>query len=297
MTTYFLGIDGGGTRCRARLRDANGRLLGEGTGGPANIHQDYNGSIASIRAAAADAQVAAGLAELPPFSIRAGLGLAGLISSGTSGQLETAGLPFAAITAINDAHAACLGAHGGADGGIVICGTGSAGFVIVAGSNHAIGGWGFELGDAGSGAVMGHQAVRRAVLSIDGLRPATPLLTAVLDDIGRDQSRLAAWARTAKSVDYGRFASRVWAAAANGDLAGSEIVREAANAISDLARRLLQLGAPRLSMLGGMAGPMLSAMPPDLVPFWCPPLADAADGAIMAARHAAGLPMLWQSHE
>ena len=36
----FLGIDGGGTKCRARLRNAEGRLLGEGTGGPSNIRLD-----------------------------------------------------------------------------------------------------------------------------------------------------------------------------------------------------------------------------------------------------------------
>ena len=36
----FLGIDGGGTKCRARLRNAQGDLLGEGTGGPSNIRLD-----------------------------------------------------------------------------------------------------------------------------------------------------------------------------------------------------------------------------------------------------------------
>jgi glucosamine kinase len=32
----FIGVDGGATKCVARLRDAGGRLLGEGAGGPAN---------------------------------------------------------------------------------------------------------------------------------------------------------------------------------------------------------------------------------------------------------------------
>ncbi|WP_346992949.1 BadF/BadG/BcrA/BcrD ATPase family protein [Alteromonas gracilis] len=34
---FFIGIDGGGTKCRARLEDSNGKLLGEGISGPANI--------------------------------------------------------------------------------------------------------------------------------------------------------------------------------------------------------------------------------------------------------------------
>ncbi|MFD1331301.1 N-acetylglucosamine kinase, partial [Methylopila musalis] len=34
-SALFLGVDGGGTRCRARLADAGGRVLGEGLSGPA----------------------------------------------------------------------------------------------------------------------------------------------------------------------------------------------------------------------------------------------------------------------
>ena len=36
----FIGIDGGASFCRARIRDIGGNLLGEGWGGPANIHLD-----------------------------------------------------------------------------------------------------------------------------------------------------------------------------------------------------------------------------------------------------------------
>ena len=35
----FMGLDAGGTRCRARIRDASGRLLGEGEAGPANARR------------------------------------------------------------------------------------------------------------------------------------------------------------------------------------------------------------------------------------------------------------------
>ena len=33
----LLGVDGGGTWCRARLADTAGKILGEGLAGPANI--------------------------------------------------------------------------------------------------------------------------------------------------------------------------------------------------------------------------------------------------------------------
>ena len=51
----FLGIDGGGSKCRARIRDDGGRLLGEGAGGPANIHQDFRGAVLSFAAACGSA--------------------------------------------------------------------------------------------------------------------------------------------------------------------------------------------------------------------------------------------------
>ncbi len=35
---FLLGIDGGGTQCRARLARPSGKTLGEGVAGPANIH-------------------------------------------------------------------------------------------------------------------------------------------------------------------------------------------------------------------------------------------------------------------
>jgi glucosamine kinase len=47
----LIGIDGGATRCLARIRDMNGNLLGEGEGGPANIHSDFSIARESIRAA------------------------------------------------------------------------------------------------------------------------------------------------------------------------------------------------------------------------------------------------------
>ena len=71
----------------------------------------------------------------------------------------------ASVTADNDAYAACVGAFSGGVGGIVIAGTGSIGLAVVGGERHMVGGWGFQLGDHGSGAWVGHHAVRRFQLA------------------------------------------------------------------------------------------------------------------------------------
>jgi len=60
---FFLGIDGGATSCRARIRDMDGKLLGEGESGPANIHSNFRLAMESIRLACEAALRSAGLDE------------------------------------------------------------------------------------------------------------------------------------------------------------------------------------------------------------------------------------------
>ena len=62
---------------------------------------------------------------------------------------------------------ACLGAHGGRDGGIVIAGTGSVGLAMVNGREFRIGGYGFPISDEGSGAEIGLHAIRLALRAHD----------------------------------------------------------------------------------------------------------------------------------
>src|SRR4028118_1356762 len=73
----FLGLDGGGTKCRARLRDEQGSLLGEGSGGPSNIRLDPELVWSSILAACREALAQAGPREADPRRLRAGAGAAG----------------------------------------------------------------------------------------------------------------------------------------------------------------------------------------------------------------------------
>ena len=81
--TLYLGVDGGGTGCRAAVADGSGRVLGQGAGGPANIWTDPDGALASILAAARQALEAAA-PRADPADVVAGLGLAGANVSATS---------------------------------------------------------------------------------------------------------------------------------------------------------------------------------------------------------------------
>jgi len=287
---YFLGIDGGGSRCRARIRDRDGRLLGEAEGGASNIHQNMPAAIATI---VATAEKAAAAAEIKVRDLHAGVGVAGLITSVTPEEFAAAPLPFASMVADNDAYAACVGAFAGGNGGIVIAGTGSIGFALVGGQRHMVGGWGFAVGDHGSGAWLGHHAVRRGALALDGLLQPTPLIESVLATAGRDRLHLTRWSQRATPKDYAKLGHLVFQAAASGDVHGMTIVIEGAAAMSNLGRALLARGAGRLCLLGGFSGAYPPYLDADVKATLAAPAADPVDGAIMMARRANGLPDTW----
>jgi glucosamine kinase len=287
---FFLGIDGGGSRCRARIRDVNGTLLAEATGGASNIYQDFRGALATIMETSRTAAQTAGLSTQ---HLHAGLGIAGIVTSVGAEKIVEAALPFASVTVDNDAYAACVGAFGGGDGGIVIAGTGSIGFALVGGQRHMVGGWGFQLGDHGSGAWVGHHAVRRAALALDGLLQPTRLITDVLSRTGGNRLDLSRWSEQAKPKDYAQFAPLVFECAAQGDVQGMMIVIEGASAISNLGRALLARGAKAICLLGGLARAYPPYLDADVKQALADPGADAVDGAIMMARRAQGLAERW----
>jgi glucosamine kinase len=286
----FLGIDGGGSRCRARIRRADGTILGEAVGGPSNIYQDFRGALDTIIATAAEA---AALAGVNTSALHAGLGLAGIVTSVGKEKIEGTKLPFASVSVDNDAYAACVGAFSGGDGGIVIAGTGSIGFALVGGERHMVGGWGFALGDHGSGAWVGHHAVRRAALALDGLLQPTELIAEVLAHTGKTRLELSRWSEGARPKDYAQFAPAVFGSAAKGDVQGMMIVIEGAAAISNLGRALLARGAKSICLLGGLSKVYPPYLDADVQRAMAEPQANAVDGAIMMARRAQGLTERW----
>ena len=112
-----------------------------------------------------------------------------------------------------------------------------------------VGGWGFQLGDHGSGAWLGHHAVRRAALAMDGLLQPTHLIEEILVRVGRTRQTVSLWSETATPRDYAAFAPIVFETAARADVQGMTIVIEGAAAISKLGHALLARGAKRICLL------------------------------------------------
>lgn len=251
--TYFLGIDAGGSHCRSRLVDTTGTIIGRGETGPANARIGMEQLQATLLEACRQALDGAGLAQSSMGDISAGFGIAGISRPGVREQLETLDFPFRSIRYETDAVIANLGAHGGADGAVLIIGTGSVAHVRVDGRSFSIGGYGFPISDEGSGAAVGLSAMRHALRALDGRTKPTPLSAAVTARFDHDTALAIAWMDQATPRDYGSFAPMVMDYAEAGDVIARSIVEDAAQHVERFIEAIFERGAPRCALVGGLS--------------------------------------------
>ncbi|MBT3331657.1 MAG: N-acetylglucosamine kinase [Rhodospirillaceae bacterium] len=280
----FLGIDGGGSGCRVRLSDRTGTILGEGTAGPANTLLGLPQVFDQITIATQVALSQAGLVPDVMGTLHAGAGLAGLSLARERAKLATFGHPFATFVAETDAHIACLGAHAGGNGGIVIAGTGSCGLALVDGREHTVSGWGFALSDQGSGAALGRAALRRALSEQDGIKPSSPLGRRILQCFDHSPEAMFLWAEGASPGDYARHAPLVFEQAQAQDDTAIALVRQTAIEVAELIEALAAKGAPEITLVGGLAGSIDPWLPDRVRPLLAPAKFDALHGALVLAR-------------
>jgi glucosamine kinase len=286
LAEIFIGVDGGATKCQVRVADEAGRTLGEAFGGAANIGL---GRVAwdNILSACREGVVAAGLGEGALGRIHAGMGLAGVIAENYRREVEAWPHPFASLAVDSDAYAAWFGAHEGRDGAVLILGTGSCGLAVVKGARHIIGGWGADISDEASGAVIAKEAVRRALWAHDGLIKSSPLTVELLAFFEGRPENAVEWAREARTADFARLAPRVFDHAQAGDSIAADILVGAARDAERMIAGLRALGARQVSLVGGLAKPMEEWLAPDVRAQLVPPARDAIDGAILLAQQRA----------
>jgi glucosamine kinase len=284
VVDFVLGIDGGGTSCRAAVARADGVVLGRAKAGAANIRTDLTGARTSIVEAARRAFAEAG--QDPDLVSRtpAVLGLAGA-NVGTYRQQLQAILPFSRSRVETDAEIALEGAVGAGDGAMAILGTGSAYMVRKGGKSRAIGGWGFQVGDQGSGARVGRDLLEQTLLAYDGIREASPLTREMLAVFRDRPEDVVEFTTNAKPGDFGGFAPKVFDYAQKGDAVAVWIVdRAVADVEAALGALDLSDDAP-LCLLGGLAPLYASRLSQRFRGLLREPLGDALSGAVrMAAR-------------
>lgn len=281
--TLYLGVDGGGTRCRARLETADGRVLGHGISGPASMRFGIQAASASILGATREALAQAGLTEEALANTYAGIGLAGTGHIGARQALETWRHPFAKAWFEGDGYLAWLGAFGGDEGGIVVCGTGSIG-ITYKGATIRVGGYGFPVSDEGSGAHIGLNAIRYSLRTLDGRAKQTAFAEEILDSFSSDPAVVIRWSETASPTDYAAFAAVVIKHASAGEPAATNLLRDAAAHIAGLAEAVLERGAPRVALVGGLVEFIRPYIPAATATRITEPQADAMAGGILLAK-------------
>lgn len=179
-------VDGGGTKTLAIVTDVSGNELARATAGPSNYRSgEIDRTIANITAAVTEAVALAGVA-LPLDALW--VGLAGIDRPGArdriAGHLD--GLATT-LRLTNDAEL-LFGALPNESGIVLIAGTGSIAF----GKNREgtvarAGGWGYLIGDEGSGYDIGRLAVQAVAHAADGRGHDTVLLPMLLQHWSIDQ--------------------------------------------------------------------------------------------------------------
>ncbi len=269
MLDFHIGVDGGGSGTRAVLARPDGTPLGHGQAGPSALGQGIAQAWTHILQAAHAAFLDAGLSShasnhaLPLVVLQRcalGAGLSGANHRPWAEAFIGHNPGFARLVLDSDATTLLLGAHSGRPGAIVAAGTGTVGDVLHPdGTRAQASGWGFAVGDEGSGAWLGLRAVALAQNALDGRTQSGPLAHSVLQrctglkwhnhegtiatelaslsKLATQRAALLSWCASAKQFEYAQLATLVFDAAPH-DVAARDLLAQAADALETVVRAL-----------------------------------------------------------
>jgi N-acetylglucosamine kinase-like BadF-type ATPase len=262
---YVLGIDAGGTKTVCQLADGGGNVLAEARRGGANLQAV--GELEVEKVLHEVMEEALGDHDVTPAAIC--LGIAGVDRPEDArlvrGIMRRIGYKAKCLV-VNDALVALEAGAPEQPGVVVIAGTGS----IAYGRNDRnqaarAGGWGYVLGDEGSGYWIGRAALRAVLREADRRGPATQLTTLLLGYYGvpRAQDLIhQVYAATIRPTAIAALAHLVMRGFSEGDEVSIGILRAAADQLESFGMSV----ARRLEIVGSefpfvFAGGMFRAVP------------------------------------
>lgn len=250
----YVGIDGGGSKCKAIITNKNKTILGEGISGGANPFHNVERAKQSIINATNLALHDAGLPLETIHELIAGVGLAGVNLPRYYKIMNAWDTPFKEYYLATDLHIACLGAHEKNDGSLMITGTGSCGYASANGKTLVVGGHGFPQGDMCSGAWFGLKAVESVLRAEDGLITSTMLTKSLFSLVGcKNANELVESLAGQGATCYARFATPVFEAANANDPIALAIIKEGCDYFTLVFNKLMALKPSRFSLIGGIA--------------------------------------------
>jgi len=306
---WLVGVDGGGTRGRAWVAPAT-HDPSEPPAGAAELHEACN-----PYAVGAPAAASAILRVIAAAWQRAGAPADGLpgayVSIGVAGverphereplmaALQAGGVAPERLLLQGDAWVALEGAVprelvGPGARVLLVAGTGSV--AVGASSDDArvrVGGWGSRVGDEGSGAWLGNEAVRAALRSLDGRDPEGALADAVQAHWGVGVEALVGRARSTPPADFALLAPLV-VEHADADPVAAALLARAVAALTELivtTAERCEEPVVAVAMAGGVAAALRSAiassLPAELAAALRPSAGPPVAGAWRLARSAA----------
>lgn len=281
----LIGIDGGGTGCRAALLFPDGRRT-QVRGGSANV-SDFDRALEAITAVLAELTLAAGLVPSDLATAALHLGLAGVTGPAMAARVRSAlmgQMELGRITVSGDQTTTIAGALGAGDGAVAGIGTGSFVGRQSGGVIQSLGGHGFLLGDQASGAWLGKRLLEDLMLAGDGIGAHSALTREVVGDYGGDRAAIIAFAIAARPADFAAYAPRILDAAARGDALAERLMREGAAYIVASLTALGSGADEPICLTGGIGPHYRNWLPADLGARVRAPLGSALDGALALAE-------------
>ncbi len=169
---YYVGLDGGGTSTRLAVADAQGTIIRRVAAGASNVlavgWQRAEASVAEVwEQAGIQASDVSGMV----------VGLAGSDRDDVRGPWRQylTRMGIRRFWLVGDYRLAWAALTGGAPGAVAVVGTGSVVYGEDGRRSLRAGGYGWQLGDEGSGFWLGRQAVRACLADWEGVGPETKL--------------------------------------------------------------------------------------------------------------------------
>jgi glucosamine kinase len=257
-TSLYIGLDAGGTKTEALARTAQRSATTRLAGPAANLQRQGPETTARVLATLIQQAL-----EHHPNALLCGV-CAGVAGAGSPADQQSLAVRVrnrlgdqapAHVQVTDDGAIALEAAFEGGSGVIVMAGTGSALFARTHGGERVrAGGWGYLLGDEGSGHALGIHGLRAVAHALDG-GPPTRLQALLADRHGLaapDDLKRRVY-REAWPVQ--QVAPLVIEAAAHGDDAAHRILAEQTRALARQAAWLagrFEAIEPRLALLGGL---------------------------------------------
>ncbi len=235
MNQYVIGVDAGGTKTTAQaFLLPDGAPLAVTAGAFGNVTVDFEKGLSHI-IETTDALIQQTEGTCAFLCV----GCAGVETGDKKARMQQAlnkQYPDIPVLVTNDAALALYGALKGADGVLVIAGTGSIGYAKVGEETFRAGGWGHLLGDKGSGYSIVIDAFMHITRAFDTCHPNTPLVRTVFDALGITQLReLIDFTYKSTKGEIAALMPIVERLANEGDEECRTILNDAADALADLA--------------------------------------------------------------